>query len=359
MSDLLVKVLEVTDVRLHPNAERLEIVSAGGWEIVSGKGNYKTGDLVVHIPPDAMVPRPLAEQWSVAQYLSFSNSSPDKGRVKAAKLRGFVSYGFFAPNDSNAPVGSDLREHYGIEKYEPPIPVGMQAGQMARNHPLFHTYTDIQNIRNYPDQLIYGEPLVVTEKIHGTNSRVGWIRGDNGLEIAIGTHRTQRKPEDCGVYGLPFDLYRDGLEAACKRIFDDMQCPKVGDGFPVNSLILFGEIFGPGVQDLTYGKEKAWRVFDIAVNGIYLPWNYVEDICATYGLPIVPHVIGVFTFEQLCTLAEGESVLSPGQIKEGLVVRPTYEQTWGRGTMDPQPKRRIFKVISGSYLTRKGGTEYH
>jgi len=51
--------------------------------------------------------------------------------------------------------------------------------------------------------------------------------------------------------------------------------------------------------------------------------------------------------------------LSPGQIKEGIVVRPMDEETWGKGDLDPHPKRRIFKVISHDYLTRKGGTERH
>jgi RNA ligase (TIGR02306 family) len=371
MSDLLVKVLEVTDVRLHPNAERLEIVSAGGWEIVSGKSNYKVGDTVVHVPPDAMVPRPLAEQWGVAQYLSFANASPEKGRVKAAKLRGFVSYGFFAPNDSGAAIGANLMEHYGIDKYEPPPPpIGLQAGQMARNHPLFHTYTDMQNLRNFPDQLDYSQELVVLEKIHGTNSRIGWVRSGESLEaimpgmtsflaptaleMAIGTHRTQRKPEDAGVYAFPYEKY--------KAAFDKLLFAMNGDD--LKSLIVFGEIYGPGVQDLHYdtlGVEKGYRVFDIAVDGRYIEWSLLEHICRGAGLPLVPELArGHFTFEQLCGFAAGDTMMGGKHIREGVVVRPANQElVWGKGTMDPHPKRMIFKLISGDYLTRKGGTEYH
>jgi len=351
VSDLLVSVLQVTDVKAHPNAERLEIVSAGGWEIVSGKDNYKPGDLVVHVPPDAMVPRPLAEQWGVAQYLSFKDPA-GSGRVKAAKLRGFVSYGFFAPNDSGAAIGANLMEHYSITKYEPPPPpVGMSAGQMARNHPLFHTYTDIQNLRNYRDQLDYCQDLVVLEKIHGTNSRIGWVKGENGLELAIGTHHTQRKTEDCGLYGTPYVQYRAEFDRLAFAFGD------------VNSLIVFGEIYGAGVQDLHYGamKEKGYRVFDIAVDGRYIEWSLLEHICAGAGLPIVPVIArGQFTFEQLCGLAVGNTTMGDAHIREGVVVRPeNNELFWGKGTMDPHPKRMIFKLISGDYLTRKGGTEYH
>ena len=363
MSDLIVRVVTIDEVRPHPNADKLEIVKVGGWQIVSGKGNYQAGQTAVHVPPDVMVPKTLADEWAVTPYLSWKKEAL-KGRVKAVKLRGAPSFGFLAPNDTNAEVGTNLAETLGIEKYEEPVPIGMQAGQMARNHPLFHTYTDIQNLRNFPDQLNYGDPLIVTEKLHGTNSRVGWVRSgdpENGgmsdyFEKVVGTHRTQRKIEDCGVYGLPFQLYDNQLNHVLSMFLHDM----LETNESLDSLIFFGEIFGPGVQDLTYGKEKAWRIFDIALNGKYLPWHRVRDICQGFGLPIVPHLDpAIYTFEELCVLAEGTSVLSPGQIKEGIVVRPLEEETWGRGDLDPNAKRRIFKVISPDYLTRKGGTELH
>src|SRR6185436_13993902 len=196
-----------------------EIVKVGGWQIVSGKGNYAVGEFAIHVPPDAMVPKALADEWGVTQYLSWKKDAA-KGRVKAVKLRGAPSFGFLAPaiplcEEHN--TDTNLAEFLGIEKYEEPIPIGMQAGQMSRNHPLFHIYTDIQNLRNYPEQLAYEVPLIVTEKLHGTNSRVGWVcstheDGTTYLEKVVGTHKTQRKIEDSGIYGLPFDLYGEALE---------------------------------------------------------------------------------------------------------------------------------------------------
>lgn len=363
MSELLVRVVTIDGIKEHPNADKLEIANAGGWDIVTGKGNYVVGDVAVHVPPDAMIPRPLAEEWGVDKYLVWKKNA-EKGRVKAARLRSYVSFGFLAPNDSNAEVGTDLREHYGIEKYEPPPPpVGMSAGQMRSEHPLFTRYTDIQNLRNYPDKLDYSEPLIVTEKIHGTNSRLGWVRpkdGSEGYEFVIGTHRTQRDPDECGVYGTGAELYLEQLS----RCFEWLHQVTTDRGEDVESVIFFGEIYGAGVQDLHYGEKgevKGYRLFDICMNGQYLNGMAFFQICEEFGLPTVPIVSrGVFTFEDLCEMAEGDTTLDDEHIREGIVVRPMCgERFWGRGTKDPNQRRMIFKIISGSYLTRKGGTEHH
>jgi len=368
MSDLVVQPTTIEAIKPHPNADKLEIAVVGGWDIVTGKDNYSVGDVVVHIQPDSMVPRQQAEEWGVAQYLSFKKNS-DMGRVRAARLRSVTSFGFLAPNESGAAVGDDLAEHYGIKKYEPPIPVGMQAGQQRHEHPLFHRYTDIQNLRNYKEYLAYGEPLVITEKIHGTNSRVGWVRDeasadellDNGglNMLVIGTHRTQRDPEECGVYGLPHELYGDAMAG----VVNWLETHREEDEGRLNSVIFFGEIFGAGVQDLHYGAkdQKSYRLFDIAVNGEYLPWRTVEYLANEFGIPLVPVLAhGVFTFEDLVELAQGDTTLEDEHIREGIVVHPwAIELKWGKGTKAPIQRRMIFKLISDEYLLRKGGSEYH
>lgn len=361
MSELVVQPVAIESIKPHPNADKLEIAVVGGWEVVTGKDNYSVGDIVVHIQPDSMIPRSQAQAWGVEQYLSFKKDS-DMGRVRAARLRSHTSFGFLAPNESGAEIGTDLSEHYGIVKYEPPAPpVGMSAGQMRNEHPLFHRYTDIQNLRNYKDKLAYGEPLVITEKIHGTNSRIGWVRNQNEeFELVVGTHRTQRDPEDCGVYSLPLKLYGDILEKVfqwVQRVWEEDQEE------PLNSVIVFGEIYGAGVQDLHYGakEQKDYRIFDISVNGKYLPWYTLEFLLIEEELPLVPVLArGMFNFEDLVQEAQGNTTLNDQHIREGIVVRPEFqESTWGKGDRDPNPKRMIFKLISDAYLTRKGGSEYH
>lgn len=382
MSDLILRVVAIDKILPYPNADKLEIIKIGGWQIVSGKGNYTVGQTAIHVLPDTLVARRLADQWGVTQYLSFSSgaqfdsSTPGGwGRVRAVKLRGETSFGFLAPNDSSAEIGTDVSRYYEVKKYEPPPPpVGMSAGNMVSEHPLFYRYTDIQNLRNFPDMLDYSEPLMVTEKIHGTQSRVGWIRasqpetltignlclvGSNGtsshFQKVVGTHRTQRHPDDCGIYGLPFNLHKEAL----RKLFA-WATESVAE---LNSLIVFGEIYGAGVQDLHYGakQEKSYRVFDIAINGEYMTAVRMKYVCETVGLPTTPILAhGVLAYDDLLHLARGNTTLVDNHIREGIVVRPMHaENTWGRGTLDPHPKRMIFKVINEDYLTRKNGTEYH
>jgi RNA ligase (TIGR02306 family) len=357
MSDLVVKVVQVEKIEPHSNADRLEIVNVGGWQIVSGKGNYKVGDLVVHIPPECMVPMDWAKTWAVDQYLHWTAESA-LGRVRAIKLRGQPSYGFLVPNESNAALETDLATHYGIIKYEPPEPT--DPGQMARENPLFPRYTDIQNLRNYKQKLNYDEPLIVTEKLHGMNSRVGfiWNEETKTYEKAIGSHRVQKKIEYAGTFGLPFEKYGKELETFFEQIASHYL--KFPEG-PPKAVIFYGEIIGPKVQDLKYGLEaKDWRIFDIVIDGKYIDFPTLQDICDRASLPMVPWMPAKhYTFEELVALAEGESILCPGQIKEGIVVRPINESEWKQGEQDPNPKRVIFKLISSDYLCRKGGTEYH
>ena len=69
-----------------------------------------------------------------------------------------------------------MREHYGITKYVPPL--RPSAGDAAEAHPLFVSYTDVENLRNFPAVLAEGEEVVATEKVHGTNCRVGIVAGE-------------------------------------------------------------------------------------------------------------------------------------------------------------------------------------
>lgn len=46
MSSLLVPIAEISEIREHPNADKLELAIIGGWQVVVGKGIQKYGNHV-------------------------------------------------------------------------------------------------------------------------------------------------------------------------------------------------------------------------------------------------------------------------------------------------------------------------
>ena len=300
MSEITVTVERIEAVEPHPNADKLEIAKVGGTQTIVPKGQYKGGDRVVYFPPDILLPGDVSDELGVAKYLK---SAVWEGfrfpcRVAACRLRGAPSYGFVAPilAGLSNPVGADVTGHYRAAKYEPPARVyrgygggtGEVWGGLEREPANFHRYTDIQHYRKYRNLLEPGLPVRITEKIHGTNSRVGLLKVDGEWRFYGGSHKTARKQIDpegrLSVYWEP--LQREGvlnLTHVCNNWSEDDD--------PINDVIIFGELYGPGVQDLDYGipaGEIGWRVFDISVNGTYLGRSDLTLLCGAFGVETVP-----------------------------------------------------------------------
>src|SRR5262245_21129563 len=187
MSSLIVEVCEIAAVHTHPDADNLEIAVVKGWNCVIKKGSFRPGDRAVYFPIDSILSLELSERLGVTRYLKAlrrdyaGEGPPLGGRVGAARLRGQVSYGLLiACEDEAWKVGDDVAGHYGVSKWEPPLEVGSDDG--APMHPLFHTYTDIENWKNFPAVFQDGEEIVLSEKLHGTNARVARVRTESGPE---------------------------------------------------------------------------------------------------------------------------------------------------------------------------------
>ena len=172
-------------------------------------------------------------------------------------------------------------------KYEPPVRVyrgygggtGEVWGGLARQPDNFHFYTDIQAFWKHHRAFTEGMLVRVTEKIHGTNSRVGLLKVDGEWNFYGGSHKTARKKIDPegreSVYWHPL-----GLPGVLEMLTE--LC--VARDEPTNDVILFGELYGPGVQDLDYGVlagEIGWRCYDCSINGRYIDW---ADLVASQSL---------------------------------------------------------------------------
>lgn len=324
VSELKIPVTQLSKVRSHPNADKLEIAEVLGWQVVVGKGLHKEGDNVIYIQPDAIIPEDLAVMWDVKQYLGTAN------RVKSIKLRGEPSHGFII--NTLLKEQGDISEQLGITKYEPPVTSQLAQEDTAPDHGLFPPYTDMSNLRHYPD-LMEGEEVVITEKIHGTNSRVGIILG----ERMAGSHNKRRKePEDksTSLYWYPFEIPAiNGLLTYLSREFTQS--------------IVFGELYGK-VQKLKYGSpnQVRWACFDIMVNGHYLDFEQLYTMCDNFEVPMVPVLYtGLFDMDKVKDLSKGITTVSGDHIREGVVVKTVNEKH------HPKNGRMILKYVNDDYLT--------
>lgn len=351
MSTLIVPVTTVDEIKAHPNADRLEVATILGWSVVVGKGSLQAGDEVLYVPPDALVPREWGEHWGVWKYLSVRESDPDHGRTRAVKLRGEPSFGFAVPlsrdRDTLAALSrtghradmlgysDDIPLNYAdtftITKYEPPIRT--TAGDAMPEHPLFSRYTEIENLRNFPHLFSDNEPVVITEKIHGTNCRVGLIDG----EWMAGSHKLQRaEPEDYTRSDYWFPLSLPGVRALLGQL-----------GQHHRQAILFGEVYGK-VQSLKYGLpgKLGFAAFDLLIDGTFVPHGQLRALCQQYDVPTVPLLYhGPFSLETIVELSRGQTTLDDTHYREGVVVKPV-EERW-----DETVGRVIAKYIGDQFLT--------
>jgi len=379
MSKLVVEICEVTHIEPHPGADRLAIATVKGWRTCikkdpdTGETAFNIGDKCIFFPPDAVLPAKLANtpddavpgRLGVRAYCA--PVAPDGWRVKAARLRGYPSFGVIEHirpelgDDANWAVGTDVAEHFGVTKWEPPV--RETAGEAAREVSLFHRYTNMENVGNYPKAIPEGTEVVFTEKLHGTNSRVGLVLnttedGTPEWEFMGGSHNVARKEFDAnGVRSEYWTPLTDNVRTLLTHVRDNYDA-----GEPIVSVIMFGEIFGSGVQDMTYGCApgvKAYRAFDLAVNGRYVDFDAKAALFAKFGVEMVPVIYrGPFSLDVLREHTDGHTTMcvpaAAGKFKgrEGVVATPVVEAPWRNGRM-------IVKSVSADYLARKGGTDSH
>lgn len=120
---------------------------------------------------------------------------------------------------------------------------------------------------------------------------------------------------------------------------------------------ILGEIYGAGVQDLSYGTQAPeFRMFDVMVGDNFLCQDELGFDHALHGIPFAPVLYnGEFDLAALEAVRDGKTTVGGDNIREGIVVR---ERTGVLPT--PSSGRRIAKMISPDYLTRKAknATEY-
>lgn len=362
MSTFRVTVEQLT-IRPHPNADALELAEVGLYKAVVAKGKYQTGDLAIYIPEQALLPDALIEELGLTGKLA----GPQHNRVKAVRLRGELSQGIVARPSAMDRVDyrtarsyeEDFSEFLGISKWVPEVPVHM-SGQVTGTTDLL-PWVDIENIKRYPDIFPLGEEVIATEKVHGSCTLFTLALGSDEQFVSskgLGSKNLAITESDENLYWRAVKAY--GLPEFAQQVAVSISNP------PVTHVGVFGEVYGAGVQDLTYGakatsQKPGYAVFDIAVrydDGTtqWLDQDQVRRLTQDADVPMVPELYrGPYDPEVIAQVAEGKETISGQEtnIREGVVVRPVQERR-----SDVLNGRAIGKWVSEAYLTRKGGTEY-
>ena len=347
MSTTIISVERVNQVDHHPNADRLDIIKVLGYSVVTGRDEFKVGDAVIYFPPDMLIPDHVANDMGVGTYLKFAvfpgDAQKTQCRISACRLRGVPSYGFVLGTCTSVAFGADVTAYYSGMKYEPPARV--LGGDCLPPDEEFHQYTNIENIRRFSNVFVEGDAVRITEKIHGTNCRLGIIKG----ELVAGSHKTRR------VEGDPRTMYWQPM-AIVEPLLRGLYENNLVNG----DIIIFGEIFGQGIQDMDYGQSvPSFRAFDISVDGQYLNDSTFRHLCENYDINMVPLLYdGPFSKEIVDELTDGHTTISQEtrskfKGREGIVIKSLFEGTMG----GKSGRRKILKSVSVDYHSRKGAKD--
>lgn len=364
MSSFPVQARRVT-ISEHPNADAIELAHVDAFVSIVRKGDFQTGDLAVYLPEQALLPESLILELGLYERdedgqplydekgLRGKLAGPERNRIKPMRLRGIFSQGILYRPDFDLEEGQDYAQVLGVTKWVPPVPIHM-AGEL-KPFPGLSSYTDIENIKRYPDFLQAGEEVVAVEKCHGTATVHVFVKGQGfavsskgfaGQGLGLVDAKNERG-QSTNVYWRA--AHAHDVAAKLERF-----CIERGAG----KVTLYGETFG--VQDLKYGLQNGaigFAAFDLKVDDQYLDYDEFVAVAEALDLPLLPLLYrGPFSDEAVWAAASGREQVTgqEAHIREGVVVRPVKER------YDLELGRVILKAVSEDYLLRrnKDATEF-
>lgn len=419
-----VEVVRVKPER-HPNADRLMVVPVYGyscciseadWAGVSRDGGGRI--LAAYVPPDSVVDATRPEFSFLREKPVFDADGTLIGRVvdekvtevrtKARKLRGVVSYGFLIPAPEGAKEGEDLAEALAVKHYEPPLEEEKGAknfaagGEIAPGPDVYCVKYDVDAFRRYNrvvtaeeaggkghvlgdgrvhlGVLVPGEPVVVTEKLDGSNARYVYTGGKMHCGSRTEWKREFATTDHVTVEGL---VGRGVPEEKARELVDRLKSKAVKKNLWWYALercpvleqfcrhhpdhVVYGEVFGrQGKLKYTDRPDEVFfAALDIMKDGRWVDAPKFFDLMTAYGVPTAPllndnAVVGEwgelpglsfakidYDFDAVTALAEGKSLWNGAScLREGVVVRPFKER------YDPEVGRVQLKIVSASYLEK-------
>jgi hypothetical protein len=365
-------IVRVGEPRIHGNADTLELLDIGGYQVVVKKGEFKQGDLAVYFQPDSVVPQTEPFRFIWENYEDLDGIVPiKKRRITVRKFRGEWSEGLLLLVNDFKPVGwpgeadwfsegQDVSDVLGVTHYEPeekgmsgPKPqhkkrlpktlkgwirylfynvirlVGLgrafglsqsTAMEVDFEAPVY----DVEALKCFRTHFEEGELVCVTEKLHGSNARYVYLDGT----MYAGSHYQWKNPNSSDQFNQALKQ-NPWIEEWCRG----------HEGF-----ILYGEVVGKQ-KNFHYGcKDGEVKFFAFDIRTPYGTW---EKPYMAFHKTVPVLYIGPFNLETIKTLVDGPSkVPGANHIREGIVVNTMVERSV-RGV-----GRLNLKIVSNSYLEK-------
>ncbi len=256
MSDLNKVFVVPVVMEKHPDADSLSIVKIEGYQCVVRSEDWVGEDRAAYIPPDNVVDITRPE----FKFLDTGIVGRTTERIKARRFRGVMSQGLLVPipkeitqipvtsgvlrslrlavsteSEYKFQIGDDVTEYFGVTRYQSQEDLALGQGSSAVGPPDPGVHYDIESWFKYKRVIPEGTPVVLTEKLHGTNVRYTFQNG----EMHVGSRSFYRSKEKANIYWRALEE-NPWIEEFCRKY---------------EGVVLYGEIFG-WVQTLNMAQNK-------------------------------------------------------------------------------------------------------
>lgn len=341
----LASIQVITDMHPIEGKDRIALATVEGWHVIVTK-DFNVGDLVVYVEIDSVLP----------EKPEFEFLRPKKFKIKTMKMGNAISQGICFPlsilpeRDTSYKVGEDVTEIIGVKHIEDtmddPTPAVVspkkQYGRFMRFLLRFNLFrrlilppkqsgafpseyvskTDETRCQTIP--WLFGSneakttKYVATEKVDGSSGT--WLLvqhkgpfGRKSYEYFVCSRNRRLVHDDGSVWWRIEHKYN--IREKLMNLIGDQEF-----------VAIQGECVGPNIQQNKYKlKDVDMYVFNYITPSGRHGSVRARDMLGTRGFQFVPIISENFvlpdTVDEMVAAADGNSVLNPDVLREGLVIR--------------------------------------
>ncbi|MCB1711177.1 MAG: hypothetical protein KDH96_01465 [Candidatus Riesia sp.] len=197
-TNYLAKVVDLKNIKKHPNADRLQTVDIDFNTVITGM-DAKEGDTYVYFPIECKINKDFLSETNSFRDKELNSDKEQMGffeencRVRAMRLRGEKSMGYIVPisvvfnwaygkepsftysvgDEFDTINGLLLLEKYVIKKNEPRVKQGKKPKVSRLIEGQVHLHVDTENLRKNADKIKPSDTISITYKTYGISWWVG------------------------------------------------------------------------------------------------------------------------------------------------------------------------------------------